>query len=57
MLVNFNYTMLKCDKCQQVYKLLPGEKYEKLEVECDCEKKPEPKKRTYKKKAVKDATT
>ncbi len=50
MLVNYNFTLLKCDKCQKTYRLLPGEKYEKLEVECDCDKKSEKPKRQYKKK-------
>lgn len=57
MLVNYNYTLLKCDKCQEVQKILPGQKFDKLVLECKCEEAKEEPKRTTRKKGAKDASS
>ena len=53
MLINYNFTRFKCDQCQKLFTVKPGEKLEEIHIRCDCQdEKPKAKKKEPEKKSA-----
>lgn len=58
MLINYNFTRLKCTDCGKLFELKPGQEIEQVLIKCECKKEAfkEKAKRNRTSKAAPDAT-